>query len=564
MFAKYALTALALLWVGWLLPLQAQTTASPTPQTPSLQVWSRSLTDVLDRLEYVADLLDQAQDIRTLKVLVFLSRLQGKGVQGIHPDKPIGLYAFFKDDLINSSFVLLIPIADRDAFINELLKQRLGCSVDKQVDGLYRLRLPDDQPLLGVGIDTLYVRFQQDYAYIARYAADTEPKRLIPARTFFQDSDGALLGIQLQLHHIAEDFKKFVVAELEMNIDEQLRREPPQDEVGKFVARWLTKHIVNLVQTTLLEAETVKVRLYVEPRQEQLRAEVSLTAKKGTLLARNFHRFAEHQSLAAGIVRAIGQKMNVAGVHWELTPQARQEFADMVKKAADTLMQQAGPDEQEYVEGLFKAILPTLQRGKLDVAAALVPIEGKKQHTLLAALVTQEGQRIETFLKTLAPILNAVDLADFSFDREKLKQFRIHKVVVNGLPERIERLCGTSTVWLAVSDRCLVVSVEEDGKLLQTAIQNGRVVTPPLLHVDMSATQMLPLLYPHLHPDEIKALLHDVFGKKEPTDRDRIHMQLTGGDQLRLHIQVHGGVWRLFKAAELFGPHPSPDAPQPK
>lgn len=534
--------------------LQAEEpSTAPAARTPSLQVRFRSLTELLDKAEYVAGLFDQAEAVRGVKALLFLSRLQGKGVEGIHPDRPFGLYAFFSPDLISSSFVVLVPIADRETFLT-LLKQRLGCTVDKRADASYRLGVPAELPFGAVGIDGLFLRFEQDYACISRLAEDTEPKRLIAPRTFFAADDGAVLSLQLRLDHISDDAKKFLLGQFEMGLEDGMRKDPPQDEVGKLLAPWLKKHVMNLTQTTFMDAETFQVNLYLEPRKEELRGEVRLTAKSGSLLASNLRSFAERKSLAAGIIQTVGEAAVRAEIHGALTPQARADFARVAKEVADTAVKQAGPDEREFVEGLFAALLPTLRNGQFDVAAALLPADRQGRHRFLAAVEVREGKGIEKYLKTIAPILNVVDLADFSFDRESLGEFRLHRAVINGLPETVERLFGTTTVWLAISDRCLVLSIEESGDLLRTAVKKGQAMTTPLLHVDASAAQLLPALAPHLRPDEIKALYSEAFGEKGPHNRDRIRLTLTAGNQLSLQFQLHGGAIRLFNAAKIFDP----------
>lgn len=534
--------------LGW---AQTDTVTAPTP---SMQIRLRSLTELLNKAEYVANLFDQGETIRGIKALLFLSRLQGKGVEGIHPDRPLGAYAFFKPDVIDSSVVLLIPIANQEAFL-KLLKERLNLKVDKEKEQMYKLAVPEDLPLPAIGIDHLYVRLEQDYAYVARYETDLDPKRLIPAKTFFGGDDKATISVALRLDHLSNDLKKFVLGEFEMNIEEGMRNDPPPDEVGKLLAPWFKNQLMNALQVSVLDASELRLQLDIDEKKGELIGELSVTPVADSLLAQNLRTFAKRQSLPAGIVQIATPSAVSAGIHWGLTPLARREFAQVAEQIAAEVVKKAAPEERDLVEGLFKAILPTLQAGEGDLMAALLPADRQGRHKLLAAATVQQGPAIEKYFKSIAPILSTVELADFSFDREIINGFRIHKVVINGLPERAEQVFGTSTLWLAVTERCVVVSIEENGELLRTALKQGRPVSVPLLGLHASAAELLPVLAPHLRPDEIKALQKEAFGDNPPPRRDQLSLQVTAGEKLTIRIQAHGPAIRLLWVADVFRPN---------
>lgn len=548
-----------MLVVALLLPSGLWGQDPPAPQSasvPTVQLRLRSLTDLLNKVEYTADLVDKAENIRAVKALIFLTRLQGKGVEGIHPDRPFGLYAHVKPDLVSSTFVILIPCADRDILLN-LLKGQLGCTVENQRENRYKLTLPTDFPLMAVGTDHLYLRFERDYLYVGRFAEDLEDPRLIPAKTFFApEDDGAALSLQVRLDQFSGDVKKFLLAQLEMFIEQEMRDNPPDDDVGKRMAPWLKNHLMNLTQTMLLDTEEVSLHVYIDEKKGELAGELRLTPKRGSLLADNLRTFAQRKSLAAGIVQAVQQAAVRGGVHVGLTPLARREFAHLVQDIAADAIKKAAPDEREFVEGLFQAILPTLQAAEIDAATVLLPADRQRHHKLLAAFGVQQGKEVEKFLKSIAPILTAIELADFSFDRETLGDFRIHKVIINGLPERVDQVFGTTTIWLAVSDRCLVWSIEENGELLRTALKKAQTVSVPLVDVEVSARAILPVYAPELHPDEIQAIQKEAFGDKDRGGRDRIRFRATAGDKFTLRLEVQGPAIRLLHAANIFRLNP--------
>jgi hypothetical protein len=554
-YCKRRFREIAVLVVALLLPSGLWGQNPPAPRTesiPTVQFRLRSLTELLNKAEYTAGLVDQAEAIRAVKALIFLARLQGKGVEGIHPDKPFGFYAHVKPDLVSSSFVIMIPFADRDSLLN-LLKGQLGCTVENQRENCYKLTLPAQFPLMSVGIDHLYLRFERDYLYVGRFAEDLEEPRLIPAKTFFApDDEGAALSLKVRLDQISVDVKRFLLAQLEMFLEQGMRQNPPEDDVGKRLAPWLKNHLINLTQSVTLDAEEVSFQVYIDEKKGELATELRLIPKRGTLLADNLRAFAERKSLPAGIVQSVPQVAMRGGINVGLTPLARREFAQLVQDIAGDAIKNATPEEREFVEGLFQAILPTLKAAELDAATVLLPADRQGHHKLLAAVGVQQGKEIEKFLKSIAPILTTVELADFSFDRETLGDFRIHKVIVNGLPERADQLFGTTTLWLAVSDRCLAWSIEENGELLRSALKKAQTVQVPLVDVEVSAATLLPVLAPELHPDEIKAIRREVFGDTGGRIQDRIRFRVTAGDRFTLRLEGHGSAIRLLHIANVF------------
>ena len=59
---------------------------------------------------------------------------------------------------------------------------------------------------------------------------------------------------------------------------------------------------------------------------------------------------------------------------------------------------------------------------------------------------------------------------------------------------------------------------------------------------------MLPIIARDLKPDEVKALLKETFEDGQPEGKDKVHITISGGEQLTLKANVQGKAVRLFIA----------------
>ena len=100
----------------------------------------------------------------------------------------------------------------------------------------------------------------------------------------------------------------------------------------------------------------------------------------------------------------------------------------------------------------------------------------------------KNGKEIEKLVKEFSQF--AAGAAEFTFDVEKIGDFNLHKIVLNDVPPEVERIFGTKTVWLAVSNTHVAISMEPDG----TAIRAGLKAKPAagaVLNVEVSLAKLL-------------------------------------------------------------------------
>ena len=127
----------------------------------------------------------------------------------------------------------------------------------------------------------------------------------------------------------------------------------------------------------------------------------------------------------------------------------------------------------------------------------------------------------------------------------------MHKITINAdIPQEIEKVFGTKTVWLAISDSHIAVSVEPDGTAIRAGLK-AKAATVSVVSFEVSLAKVLPLVARNLKPDEVKALLKDTFGEGAYAGKDTVTVSLTGGEKLTATAKVKGKGARLLISAYL-------------
>jgi hypothetical protein len=512
---------------------------------PTVEVRLRSVNDLLDKAEYVAGLGGQEEQVKQVRALLKQLSTDGKGIEGIDPKKPFGLTGTLSGDVVSSPLTVMVPVADQERFL-AMLKDRLEITPEKADGGTLKAAVPV--------INEVYLRFANDYVYIGRSVKDLDPKVIPTPQAFFLKDDGSVASVIVRFDGVPADLKAFVLGQFEMGLAEQRRKDGPNENAAqKAIADWASENITSGFKSLLEDAKELQLRVFVDEKTDDLSGELTLTAKAGSTLAKNFTGLGGRKSLPAGIVGttkdAVARFTATAGV-----PEGVKKDLGKVVDAAIVEILKDVPEEQKPVaERALKTLAPTLKAGELDVAVALTGPDAKGHHTLLGAVGVKGGADIEKLVKDFAkdfgPFLG--DAVKFDFDVEKVGAFALHSVTVNTMPDDAEKLFGTKKVWLATSNDHIAFSVEPDGTALKAGLKAAPAAAP-VLALDVAFARLLPIVGKDLKPDEVKALLKDTFGTDSPAGRDTLSVTVTGGDALVVKGKMKGKGVRLLTGLEQF------------
>ena len=418
------------------------TQAQPAKQSePTVEVRLRSINDLLDKAEFVGGIIGKDDLVKGVKGLVKVMIKEKTGLEGVDPKRPFGLYANLSVDVVNSPVVLMVPIADQERFL-KLLKDRLEIVPEKAEDGTLKAFVPI--------VNELYLRFTNDYLYIGRTVQDLDPKTLISPKTFFGKEDNSVASFIFRLDKIPDDTKKFVFGQFELQVAEQRKiNGAKEDPIEKIFLDLVADGLSGGLKTFLDDAKELKARVYIEDKSDELSAEVTLTAKPGSTMAKTLSSFAGKTSLPAGIVASKDPAVR-ATLKGELTPELKKRYAKAIEEASEEAIKKADPNAKAVVRQILETLSPTFKAAEIDGAVALNGPNAKGKYSLMLAVAVKQGKDIEKLLKELS--LSAGGVADFEFDKEKIGDFSLHKITLNDAPLALEEIFGTKTFWLAVSD----------------------------------------------------------------------------------------------------------------
>lgn len=513
--------------------------AQPNNPEPTIELRLRSVNDLVDRFEYFAGLVGKENDAAQLRQFLKALNVNGKGIEGVDPKKPIGAYATLVKEVESSPFIIMIPIADEEQFL-KMMKTRLDVTPEKNDDGTYKAFVPI--------INEMHLRFASDYLYVSPKAKDLDPKKIIKPADYFAKDDAAA-SLVVHIDRIPTELKTFLVGQFELKLNEDRKKDGENETAAeKQLKSFLLDILAGGMKGMLDDGKQLSVKFFIEPKAEQLAAEVILTAKDGSALAKNFKELGNRKSLPAGIAAAAANPIAHGSVKMAVTEAMKKEYVAAVESLLADVVKKAKPEDQEVVEQLVNSLTPTLKAGELDVAATLTGPDAKDRYQLLAAISVTEGKKIENFVKRIAMFLGEV--GEFTFDIEKIGSFNLHRIDLNNAEEKFEKLFGTKSIWVGVSDKCIAISIEPDGKTIRTALK-AKEAGVPVAVVEGSFAKLLPIIHPDLKPDELKALLKDAFGDGPINAKDRMNLTITGGNQLTVKFQMTGPAMRLSAGLDL-------------
>ncbi|HEX4609633.1 MAG TPA: hypothetical protein VH092_15650 [Urbifossiella sp.] len=504
---------------------------------PTVEVRIRSLNDILDKATYVGGLFDQEDAVTQVRELVKLLSQEGKGIEGVDPARPLGGYAVLTPDVATSPAVLMVPVVDR-ARLLRALKERLGIEPEDAGKGVQKIFVPL--------ISEVYLKFADDYVYAARDPKHLDEKYVVSPKTFFAAKDGAVVSVVARLDRVPADLRDLVTGQFEHQIKERRLQKADGKQPGELkLVGFAFDGIVGSAKTLVDEGKEFSVRVFVDEKADELAAELSLTAKPGTGLAKTLAGLKGRTSLPAGIVKAADPVFAASG-KLALPDDFRKQLDPVLTKVFEELAAQAG--DRAVAERVIEALAPTAKAAAADVAVAVSGPDAKGRHTLLLAAGVKGGKELEKLAKEFGPFVPA-DEGAFTFDVEKVGAFSVHKFELGKDEAEFDRIFGTKNIWLATSDDVIAVSIEPTGALLKAGLR-ARPAVVPVLGATVAAGRFVTLVERELKEDEVRAAARDAFGPAGPAGRDVVSLSVDGGDQLTARVTTRGRVLTYLKALD--------------
>ena len=389
-----------------------------------------------------------------------------KGWTGLDTKKPIGLYAYLRPKLENSSLVFAVPVTQEKDALDLLERLGVGVEEEAKAKGVYRLRkrglFPEESPTR--------LRFHDGHAYLGLNvdADELDAGKLIPVGSLVDEQEKAPLAATLFLARAPKELKELLDgwwSAAKASAD-QLETNPPRDMpkswpgLAKAVLAWTDANTASLFK----EGEAVTLRVKAEPKTADFAFEVSVTPKAKSQLAADIQAVKPTQ----GRFHQLVTKDAVGGVWLSVgtgLPKAVREKAGPFAADLVALLEQGAPEEARGVLGEFaKAANAAVTDGKVDAGLALLGPDKDEAYTAIVAVGVAEPAAIEKAVRALVKDLPKEVQEVIKLDAEKAGGLSVHTLT---LPEGqlwVEAVFGKkATVRLAFGEDAVYLAMGPDG-----------------------------------------------------------------------------------------------------
>ena len=529
MFQRFLMCSTLILLV-WL-PSPARAQEKEVPLTVRVQI--RSLDTLIDNIKLLVSLAGQDNIANQVDQLI-KTKLGPKGFEGIDPKRPIGFYSRFGSKDLNHADVngvLLVPIADEDAFLNLLTNLNFKAEKNAQ-SGIYKVKTSKD----GTTPNVLF-RFVDKYAYVSILNVEAlETKNLLTPKQVFSAKQTSAISASLRLDQIPKEVKDIFKVQFEQSVQSQ--KAPPNEDPVQKAARLEAQHILTeVIFSVVNEGKQLGIDIDVDKKSKEMSFELSLTAKDGSALAKSIAGLGKAKSLFSSL-----SSKNPA-VHASVTltlPKNLQALvadglAEAQKKALGDIKD---AEKRKQAEELFQAIAPTLKAAEHEAAVTLQGPDKNNHYSGVVAVKVLDGENlsktVHKILEETIKNLPAQSRELIALDVETVSGTAIHRFEVSKFyDEKAKSILGESPVYLALHKDALFFAVGPEGlSILKTSLRYMKESTASPVALEVSMARLLPLL-----PEEVKKKAAGTLSLK-PGETGTIRFTIEGGESLRVRLNT--------------------------
>jgi hypothetical protein len=515
------------------------------PETPMLVLRLRSIDTLIDNGKLLARLAGK-EDLGNQVEGLIKARLGPGGLEGIDTRRPIGVYANISDDLSEPAGVVMVPIADENAFLS--LLENLSFKAEKKKDGLYIIQ--QEVIPLRVGF-----RFAHKYAYfsVQNLQALAKESLVAPARIFPRNLTADLSG-SLRLDRVPAGARKLALGKIEEDLaKEKDKQKPGESETQRQARLAILDAFARDVAEVLDNGRELSVQLNIDRQREQLAVQLALDARPDSRLARDIRALGDGKSLFTGIL-AKGAAMN--GLFHVLLPEEVRKalvpvFADGMRQAERN---EANEAKRQAIARLNKALAPSLESGDIDAAFSLRGPSAAKRYTLVGGVKLHKGDALERTLRDLIKDLPAEELAKIHLDQETVKGAKIHRIdAQKSYDAKARAAFGDNPLYVAFRPDAVFVAVGDQGlEALKEALGAAPAPAPPL-RLEVEVGQLARTL---AKTEAQQEAVRKVFTE---ADAGTMRLELEGGASLRLRFTSNLSVFRFAALTYRLGKAPAED-----
>ncbi|HEY7311372.1 MAG TPA: hypothetical protein VH643_18570 [Gemmataceae bacterium] len=512
----------ALLGLMLLLPAAARAADAQNSNSgkPALILRFAALEQLRADFLYLAKLVGQEEKATQFDKMIE-SQIGDKKLQGIDLKKPIGAYGWVGAQGIDSSLVLLVPVADQKAFLG--LLENFDIKPEKGDDGVYSASV-EKVPA------RVYFRFANGYVYVtARDKEVLDKDKLLAPAVALPAGQVGMLSLLVNIDRIPNEIKDLALGGLDLQLANAKEKDVPNEtETQKKFRKAAIDEVGKAIKSLLGEGGETSLRLDLDRKAGDVTLTASVEGKAGSAMATTIRDLGQVKSITAGLLKkdaAMNGELNVS-----LPEKLRELLGPVLKDGEKQALAKAKDEgEREVLNTVFEAIMPTLKAAELDVAFNLQGPGSDGLYALVSGVKVKDGAKLEkTFRETLAKDPKA----DVKFDVEKVGSVGIHRVTLKKVDADVRRAFGDNPLYLAFRDNALLFAAGAKGlgtlkEALAVAPTTGKV-----MELQVAVARLAPLAEDKDAPE----IARKVFG--DDKDSDRLRVTLEGGKALKLRLSM--------------------------
>jgi hypothetical protein len=511
----------------------------------ALVVRIKSINGLLEDMKYVAKLSGKgdAAEQAASHVNEFSS---DKGLEGIDPKKPIGLYGNVAEDPMSSRPVLMLPVADQKS-VRELL-EKVNAKLAKGDNDIYEVTNPYIPEAFHV-----YLRFANDYAYVTLNSKSLlATDKLADPGKFFGELGSATASISFRIDQIPESLKQLVLAQMEMHIAEDQDKPQPHHETPaqKHLRIEAAKLAGERIATLIKDGGQLKMSFNVDREGQKLVAQLDLAGIENSALKTDL---AELGNLVSrfGAWQQSGDALDVL-CHLSLPAKLHEAFAAVVDEhIKKDLQKEKDQAKREHAEKLIKAADATIKAGELDFGLRMIGPDKDSHYTLVAGLKLRDGKKIQEAIREILATQPEKERQKVTLDAEKIGDVSVSRLnVEDKLDRHAKALLGENPLYTAFTDDGVFLAAGPEAKKALGEGFEAKAKASALLQVDVQMAKMAPAMASHHGGQEAAAIKKAMADSFKGEGGDGLHLSIKAGDVLALSFSIDAGALRFITEIE--------------
>ncbi len=501
--------------------------AEKTAAKPAFILRLASLDSLSEDGRYLSELAGKEDDAKNVEGI--LKQLIGeKGLEGIDTKKPLGAYGTIGAAGLDSTAVVLVPVADEKAFL-DLVEKLAGSKPEKGGDGVYtsnieRIPFP------------VYFRFANKYCYVTVRDKDALDKdALLAPAAVLPDGKVGTLWATLNIDQIPKNLKEMALGKIDLELARAKEKKQANETpaLADLKAAILTD-VSTRIKSLLRDGGPVDLRVDLDRSASEITLSASLAGKPDSALATTIADLGKLRGLGAALA---GSGSAMSGlVDLSLPEKIRAAAGPVIDEAEQkAVAKQENKAQRDIVEAILKAVKPTVKAGELDGGFDLRGPNDAGIYTAVAGVKVKNGEDIDKALHKIVADLppEARDLIKLDFD--KVDKVTIHRVAAHGQVNRDIPL-GDNPVFVAVRDDAVLLAAGDKGlEALKEALTTTAKASP-VAQVELSLARLAPLMEKE-NKGAVEAA-KKVFAKEKGSDKLRLTIEGGGALKLRLAMKT--------------------------